>query len=56
MRESPEHNNPFQRHNLETPKKRNKSEANFDFSGTKEKKSRQAGQVQLKEARVGLVL
>ena len=56
MRESPEHNNPFLRYNVEAPKKRNKSEANFGFSGTKEKKSRQTGQAQLKEAGVGLVL
>lgn len=34
---SPEHNNPFLRYNVEAPGKRNKREANFGFSGTKEK-------------------
>ena len=48
---SPEHNNPFLRYNVEAPEKRNKSEANFGFSGTKEKQAdRQTGLVQLEEA------
>lgn len=36
---SPEHNNPFLRYNAEAPEKRNKSEANFGFSETKEKQA-----------------
>lgn len=43
---SPEHNNPFLRYNVEAPEKRNKSGANFGFSGTKEKQAgRQAGRL-----------